>query len=401
MTVGLIELSNASYRTTRVADAQCAELLTRLGWKVRYLPARLAIARSLSLASPPPELSSEEDEELSSPIRGLQLFGDGADPSAWLALISQRAGDKDLTRKKFQSLVAAHWKRGAAVLTRDWEESNGNLAQFVNRLAELASLSGPGSTGGDMPDGVDLEGEIILPVGEIAEDVQTGETVQFPLNAAGGSPHMAIMGGAGSGKTRTALHMLGKLRQHGEIPLLAFDFKGDLSSRLEGTFAATSVNPPRVPVPLDVLFVASNDDTSLREAAGRIRESIARVKGTRLGGVQSEALREAVLAVLRQRAKGQAPTIAAVARALEKEYQQRNRRPDELTATLNELVQFTLFQPELSPAEFFSKSWIIRLPQDGTMEVRRLIVNLTLDALDRWLNVSDVFRPRRTGWSRA
>lgn len=40
----------------------------------------------------------------------------------------------------------------------------------------------------------------------------------------------------------------------------------------------------------------------------------------------------------------------------------------------------------MSPAEFFSRSWIIRLPQDGTAEVRKLVINLTLDALDRWIN---------------
>lgn len=389
MTIGILEVTNASYRTTRVADAQCAELLTRLGWKVRYLPARLAIARSLSLASEPPQLSEDDEDEMSGSIRGQQLFGDGSDPSAWLALIVQRANDPALTKKRFQSLVSAHWRRGAGLLSKDWEDANGNLASFVARLAELASFTGRSSGGGtELVDGTDstLDAEVILPVGEIAEDAQTGERVLFPLNAAGGSPHMAIMGGAGSGKTRTALHMLRELRSFGEIPLLVFDFKGDLAAPLADLFGASVVHPPRISVPLDVLHVLNTDDTSLREAAGRIRESIGRVKSTRLGGVQSEALREAILSVLRQGARGQATGLAAVARALEAEYQQRNRKPDELTATLNELTQFELFKPTMSPAEFFSKSWIVRLPQDGTPEVRRLIINLTLDALDRWLN---------------
>jgi len=388
MAIGIIEVTNASYRTTRSADAQCADLLTRLGWKVRYLPARLAIARSLSLASPPPELTEDDEDEMSGSIRGQQLFGDGADPSAWLALITQRSGNADLTRKAFQGLVAAHWKRGAGLLTRDWEDANGNLTAFVSRLAELASFSSRSSSGrGGNDAGLEsLDVEVILPVGEIAEDVQSGDRVVFPLNAAGGSPHMAIMGGAGSGKTRTALHMLKELRQFGEVPILVFDFKGDLSDQLKDVFGANVVHPPRIPVPLDVLHVSNTDDTSLREAAGRIRESIARVKSTRLGGVQSDALREAILNVLRQNAKGASGGLAAVSRALESEYQQRSRRPDELTSTLNELTQFTLFTPDMSPSEFFSKSWVVRLPQDGTPEVRRLIINLTLDALDRWLN---------------
>lgn len=389
MTVTLLDVSNASYRTTRAADAQCAELLTRLGWRVRYLPARLAIARSLSLSSPPPPLSDDDEDELSGTIRGQQLFGDGADPSVWLALIVQRAQAGELTKKGFQALVGAHWRRGAELLSKDWEDANNDLSSFVARLAELASLTGRQHSRDDMgeaPEATALEGEIILPVGEIAEDAQTGEQVRFPLNAAGGSPHMALMGGAGSGKTRTAVHMLRELRRHGEIPLLVFDFKGDLAAPLADLFGATIVNPPRISVPLDVLHVAETDDTSLREAAGRIRESIGRVKTNRLGGVQSEALREAILSVLRQGARGMPTSLGLVARALDAEYQQRNRRPDELTATLNELTQFELFKPALSPAEFFSRSWIVRLPQDGTPEVRRLIINLTLDALDRWLN---------------
>lgn len=110
------------------------------------------------------------------------------------------------------------------------------------------------------------------------------------------------------------------------------------------------------------------------------------MKLARIGGVQSEALREAVLSVLRLSARGTKGQLAAVAQALEAEYQQRQRKPDELTSTLNELTQFQLFEPTMSPSDFFSKSWVIKLPQDGTAEVRRLIINLTLDALDRWLN---------------
>ena len=68
------------------------------------------------------------------------------------------------------------------------------------------------------------------------------------------------------------------------------------------------------------------------------------------------------------------------------EYEEQGRKPDEVTATLNELIQFKLFAPEMTPDEFFSKSWIVQLPQDGSDEMRRLIVNLTLNSLDRWLN---------------
>lgn len=389
MSLGVMEVINAQYRTTRVADDQCAELLRRLGYKVRYLAARLAIARSLSSQDSPELLADDDEEEAAVSIRGQQLFGDGSDPVAWMALITQRSGNENLTRKDFQALVAAHWRRGAGLLTNDWEAANGSLAAFVTRIADLANLvTGDAASAqfgdSDLPAGISAA--VVIPVGPMAEDAQTGEPVSFPINAPGGSPHIAIMGGTNSGKTYTALTMLKRLRGFGPIPMLAFDFKGDLSEKLAPEIGAAVVSPPRVPVPLNVLSVQMTDDTGLREAASRIRDSIGRVKSSKLSGVQSDALREAVYQTLRSRTIGAPAAIADISKALTIEYQRRSRKPDELTATLNELTQFTLFAPEMSPVEFFSKSWVIRLPQDGTVEVRRLVINLTLDALDRWLN---------------
>lgn len=390
MALSILDITNAQYRTTRAADAQCADLLKRLGYKVRYLAARLAIARSLSLADPPDLDIDEEEEEFASHIRGQQLFGDGADPAAWMALVVQRSGKDELNRKDFQNLVFAHWRRGADLLARDWDEANGSLGTFVARLADLANLDHSGGGNDNSPTSVSDEetvaAAIMLPVGPVGEDAQSGEPVVFPLNAPGGSPHMAIMGGTNSGKTYTAITMLRRLRSFGSIPILAFDFKGDLSEKLGPHIGAEIVSPPRLSVPLHVLSVQNTDETGLREAAGRIRDSIARVKSSKVSGVQSDALREAVLQTLRGRPGAPPPTLPDITRALAAEYQRRNRRPDELSATLNELSQFSLFSPNMSPDEFFSRSWIIRLPQDGTAEVRRLVINLTLDALDRWLN---------------
>jgi len=393
MALALSEFVGATYRTTRSADAKCAELLRHLGFKVRYLPARLAIARSISLSESPEILNTDDDDdEAASPIRGQQLFGEEGDAAAWLSLLVQSSGQVDLSKRDLQALTAAHWRRGADLLAKDWEEANGNLGAFVLRLADLANLASEGFPS-DGHGGTDNQGEtaalsvaVVLPIGPVGEDAQTGEPIAFPVNAPGGSPHMAIMGGTNSGKTYTAVTMLKRLRGFGRVPILAFDFKGDLAEKLAPDIGAEVLAPPRVPVPLNVLSVQVADDTGIREAAGRIRESIARVKSSKISGVQSEALREAVLSVLRGRPGGQTPTLSDVARALSQEYQRRSRKPDELTSTLNELTQFKLFEPRMSPAEFFAKSWVIRLPQDSTAEVRRLVINLTLDALDRWIN---------------
>lgn len=389
MTVGLSDLATSTFRTTRTADNICANLTTKLGWRHRYVAARLAISRSLSMPEQPAELTDDESEDMATPLRGMQLFGDGAYAGAWLSLIVEHSTGSEMTKRVLQGLVSRHWHRGAGLLEQDWEDGGQTMQGFVLRLTELANFSEGGNrcqNDSSLQAAPTYTGEIRLPVGEVAKDVKSGEHVAFSLNAAGGSPHMAIMGGVGSGKTRTAVHMLRELRRYCEVPLLAFDFKGDLADGLTESFEAALVRPPGMAVPLDVLHVALRDETSVKVAAARIRDSIASIKVGKSSGLQSEALREAVTSVLRHASAGGAANLSDVASALEVEYSDRGRKADELTAALNELTQFALFKPELTPAEFFSRSWIIQLPQDGSAEMRRLIINLTLDALDRWIN---------------
>ena len=398
MAIDLADISSAYFSTTRKADQSCAELTTRLGWRHRYVAARLAIARSLSLATSPQLLTDEEQDDMATPLRGRQLFGEGSDLATWLALITQNSGDANMSKPSFRSLVAMHWARGADHLTKDWEYSGHDMARFVARLADLASFPDRVGTS-DVTVGVattpTVTGEVRVSVGEVARDTRTDENVEFALNNAGGSPHMAIMGGVGSGKTRTAVHMLKAMRRFGSIPLLAFDFKGDLAEGLSAAYSAEVLHPPSESIPLDVLHVGEDDDTAIKTAAGRIRDSILSVKSRRPSGVQSDALREAVTLTLRASAAmnesgvgfaGGTSTLAQVASALADEYEERGRASDELTSTLNELTQFPLFLPDRSPGEFFSRSWIIQLPQDSSEEMRRLIINLTLNALDRWLH---------------
>ncbi len=387
----LLDLINANYATSREADEICVKLLRRLGQKVKYLPARLALARSLYLKSPPPMLSSDDVE---GPVmRGLQLFGDEQDAAVWVSLIVQRSGEVVSTRKEFQSLVSAHWHRGATLLMEDWAESNDSLAEFVKRLAGYASLQGPGIGGvgtnvGTGSVGALLEGRIDVNVGEISVDVDTAEAVKFGVNAPGGSPHFAVMGGAGSGKTRTVVSILKEIRRYGAIPILAFDFKGDLTDSLGVAFSAGISSPPREAVPLDVLYCREKDDISLRETAMRIAESVARIKASRISGIQLSMLQESIFSVLMRTKKGSA-TLKDLAAELAKEYKKAGKKVDELVTTLDQISKFKVFEPQMSPSEFFSSSRVIRLPQDTPEETRKLVINMTLDSLDRWLNSLD------------
>ncbi len=390
MVISIPELATSTFRTSRTADQICAELTAKLGWRHRYVAARLAVGRSLSLPEQPPELKDEDSEDMAIPLRGMQLFGEDAFAATWLALITQHSDEAEMTKKVLQQLVTRHWHRGAILLQQDWDHGRQQMEGFVARLAELASFAGTGDrldNAQRSDKALTYSGEIRLPVGELARDLKSDEDVMFSVNGAGGSPHMAIMGGVGSGKTRTAVHMLRTLRQHCELPLIAFDFKGDLTDSFTKHFGATSITPPEMAIPLDVLHVPSHDDTTIKTVAARIRDSIAAVKVRKPSGVQSEALREAIANTLSHHRTADKPAnLTDITLALESEYEDRGRKTDELTATLNELTQFALFKPDLSPAEFFARTWIIRLPQDVSMEMRRLITNLTLDSLDRWIN---------------
>ena len=143
-------------------------------------------------------------------------------------------------------------------------------------------------------------GQINVLIGEISEEVTSKTKIIWSLNGQGGSPHSAIMGGVGSGKTRTAAAMLRSIREQTAVPLLAFDFKGDLGTdalgggyHIDELFHAQTLEPPRTPIPLDVLSLRSAGEIDVAEAASRFRDSFSRLKGSRMGDRQRTAIHEA------------------------------------------------------------------------------------------------------------
>ena len=151
MTIEIGDIRTTTFSATRSADRSCAELTRVFGWRHRYVAARLAIARSLSLPTLPQPLTEEEQDDMSKPVRGVQLFGEDRDLSTWLALITQSSGDRSMSRRSFRTLVTAHWMRGADLLMRDWEHSGRDMGRFVARLAELANFPDGMGSGDDAP----------------------------------------------------------------------------------------------------------------------------------------------------------------------------------------------------------------------------------------------------------
>ena len=108
MALEISDLSTKTFSTTRAADDICGKLTRKVGWPHRYVAARLAIARSLSVKALPPLLTEEERDDMATALRDMQLFGEGVDQAAWLSLIVQRSGDRKsvdgITRVKFSGM---------------------------------------------------------------------------------------------------------------------------------------------------------------------------------------------------------------------------------------------------------------------------------------------------------
>jgi DNA sulfur modification protein DndE len=390
MSLTLIDVAGANFRTSREADRINDRLMSALGVRARYAPARLAIARSLSLPAPPNVEEATEDET-NRTIKGDTLFGTGADLGAWVALVVERAEKSDLTKKELQLLISAHWHRGAKILENDWEECGEDLPDFLNRLCETAGLSMGPRRRKRRGEGEKFKPKelVALPIevkiGEIGIDLETKEPVTWVLNGPGASPHVAIMGAVGSGKTRTARAMLQQIHETCGAPMVAFDLKGDLrdDDRLIDIFDAEVIDVLRTPLPLDVLALPdAEDETEIKMASARFQESFSRVKKGTFGANQMDALREAVQQALRTNTPC---SLDNVKQALRTVYTRRQMKPDGAMATFNQLCEFRLFDPDLPPEEFFEQSWIITFPQ-ATEEIRRMVSYLVLDALDRWMN---------------
>ena len=393
MSFTLLEISGARFGTSKTADELNNRLMRALGLKQRYAAARLAIARSLSLPDPPP-VEAIKGDDLGKSIEGHTLFGDTADLSAWTALLVEAAGGVELSRKDFQQLVAAHWHRGASILWKEWEESQNDhdpFGSFVKKICDNAGLRT--AAGGEVT--APEEGEkgktlveprpapVVLRLGDPGTDITTNRPVTWTLNAPGVSPHIAAMGTLGTGKTRTAMNLLEQIKSQSGCSALVFDFKGDLAEdrRLCDALSATVVTCPAEPIPLDVLRPTGTDDRALNEAALRFRDSFDRVARSRLGGIQLDALRDAVVLALRTNLQAR---ITDIGTALDDIYKQRKRNADAVTATFNDLGAFQLFEPSLSPNAFFQRTWIIDV-HSAPETVQRLVAFLMFDALSAWV----------------
>lgn len=132
--LSLQQVMSSRFRTSAIADGQTKYLMEALGLSTKANVARLAIGRSLGLASLPEENLDAKGLE----IPASSLFSQD-DVALWVGFFVSHAqlfnGVKVDSMEALRNQLRAHWHRGAKLLIDDWRDSGENYDTFVTTLA--------------------------------------------------------------------------------------------------------------------------------------------------------------------------------------------------------------------------------------------------------------------------
>src|SRR5690606_18499467 len=126
---------------------------------------------------------------------------------------------------------------------------------------------------------------------------------------------------------------------HGQVPLIAFDFKGDMSDQynaLDRAFGATVISPPARAIPLDVFALSDRSRNSVVSTAQRLRDSLSNLKQTKFGDMQKRRLNDALEASLLAHSPC---TLDHIKDALIDVYAEQGAKEDGAVATLVDLCR--------------------------------------------------------------
>lgn len=379
----------AGFQTSAEADRRTEQLRSNLGLSAKNRIARLAIGRSLSESSYP----TGNLDGAGKPIKGDVLFGLNELP-LWVGLLFTHLKKTDpraeLTLPTLQDLVKRHWNRGVSLLMEDWAEAGEDYNRFVDvlvrrraNLPETGGVSPVAVTSGD--DVWEAAGRDPQPVlVDLGREVDTNEPFRWTVNGVGYSPHVAVMGQAGSGKTRTMLEMLVQVRKQSGAPIILMDLgKGDLANQhgFIDAIGARVLRVPEEPIPLDMFHGSDDSDLTASDAIMGFRDSFAKVMQSKAGAVQLETMKDALRPLFTRRKN---ISLEDIGLALRDFYDDRKLKTDSVISTISDLTERTIFQPEMSPAQFFSQSWIITFANAHDTQ-KNLAAYLLLDALNTFL----------------
>jgi len=180
------------------------------------------------------------------------------------------------------------------------------------------------------------------------------------------------------------LKLLTQLRELTGVPVLLIDAgKDELAERpdLASALGATVLKIPSQAIPLDIFEGSTYSDESARDVTISFRESLDKSLAKGLTDNQKMRVLDALKPLFSRRKN---ITMSDIKKAIESYYEDNKIRPDRVVTIPTELCQYKLFEPTLSPKEFFSQSWILTFGNAPT-ESRRLTMFLLFDALHRYL----------------
>ena len=341
--------------------------------------ARAAMGYSLSLPAEPEKTSYDSD---GTEFNERTFFGEDKEPL--MALMRQRM-NRIPEEPELGSLIKAHVERGLRYFWERYERLNKRGDELMLHLLSMGCNSiaeDKEKFRGVLPELPQLDSfELRVTVGT---EERSGKAVPYVLNGAGGTPHLAIMGRNGTGKTRTGLKLLSELSEVApyRVPFLIFDYaKGDIADNLEfaGATDARIVKLPDEVIPLAPLSLTEAGEHARQLAARRFRNTIKSV--VRLGPKQNSRCLDLITQLYRD-FDGATPDLSDLVDLAEQEYAANTWSEDSLLSCIKEFAAFPLFQPagEEDEHAFFRKSHIIdihKLPED----LRKLTVFLVLDRL--------------------
>ena len=382
----------AGFHTSGEADKRTEQLRSSLGLSAKNRIARLAIGRSLSEASYP----SGNLDSAGRHIKGDVLFGLDELP-LWIGSLVTHLRKTDpraeLTLATLQDLIKRHWNRGIILLMEDWNEAGEDYHKFIDilvrRRANLPEFGGVNPVAPVSGESV-WEGSSRDPIPvlvDLGRETDTNEPFQWAVNGVGYSPHVAVMGQAGSGKTRTMLEMLMQVRKQSGAPVILLDLgKGDLANRSDfiQAIGARVLRVPEEPIPLDMFYGSDESDLTASDAIMGFRDSFSKVMQSKVGAVQLESMRNALRPLF---AHCKNISLEDIQRTLSDFYDDRQLKTDSVISTINDLTERVIFKPTMSPAKFFSQSWIITFANAQDTQ-KNLAAYLLLDALNTFLKRS-------------
>lgn len=379
--IDITRLMLANFSGSKHAEEQAKEL--RLGFQTHYQLARLAIGRSMGEDGFPPAAPDARGKI----IKGNQLFGNDGEELLWLCLLvtnwNEYHRESRPSLEDIQGLVRAHWHRGVGLLLADWREAEGNFDKFVEIVVTRRAVlprEVENSGVSVVQDRTAKKGPVWLRLGELISEKREA---RWLVNGQGYAPNIALMGQAGSGKTRCMLTLLEQAQAQSGAPVILLDLgKGDLADNVDlaQRLGAEVLRVPEQAIPLD-MFHRTQETDNAAHVLQAFRDSFERAMSSKPGAKQLDVFREALKPLFNDKER---ITLGQIKEAMGRYYSEQKLKTDSVIATINDLIQFKLFEPENPPEYFFQRNWIITFG-NATDTSKRLASFLLVDALHNYL----------------